>query len=152
MLEKLSLLQRIFLASLSSYSCVDLFLCHVFYSICLSVFVPLPYCFCYYCIILNWLLYCFSPYSFCLGVLWMFWVFLGLYIHFRTVFSSSVKIALEFWWGLHWICTSFLVTWPFNDINSADLWTLAGFPYSGIFFNLFLQYSINFIVKKLISR
>jgi hypothetical protein len=30
---------------------------------------------------------------------------------FRIVFSSSVKMLLAFWWGLHWICRALWVVW-----------------------------------------
>jgi len=49
------------------------------------------------------------------------------------------RIGLEFWWGLHWICRSLWVKWPFFYLHPDKPWAWKIFPFSEIFFNFFLQ-------------
>jgi hypothetical protein len=50
----------------------------------------------------------------------------AIFCYFRWIcklpFLIRWRIELEFWWGLHWICTFFLARWPFFYIDPENAW------------------------------
>lgn len=111
------------------YSCMGFFLCCVFCSICLCVYLYAStmlfsiLCLCGIFLKFNLVMPQLLP--FCSWLLWLFGVFFMSIWILGYFFLILQNVSFEFHWKMHWICRFLLEMWDFYYINSTDPQTWA---------------------------